>query len=317
MTKAIVFGLCMLAATASAQDPERAYFGDRKLEPDDLERKALDALGKNRPTGTTDKPVVTGERSVQFEYGAGLPSIICAPFRVCDIALQPGEQIRGEPILGDHRWKVTPGISGEPGSDGEVWHIYVKPEDVGLQTSLTVTTDRRAYHFQLASDRKKYMARISFRYPESHASQWARFRHYHGRRSRGRGRGPDGRAERSTPWSRPRQGARPSQAGAIDAISHNYELEGDEPAWTPSRVYNDGVHTIIEFPPEVKQTQMPALVAIRYEGGLFTDDEAEAVNYRIHGNRIKVDGVPNIIDLVSGVGSTQTKVRIRRTAAQD
>jgi len=46
---------------------------------------------------------------VLFAFGAGLPTVVCAPLRVCLIELQPGEKLVGEPQIGDSvRWNVAP-----------------------------------------------------------------------------------------------------------------------------------------------------------------------------------------------------------------
>ena len=96
-------------------------------------------------------PFLGEDGSVQFEYGATFPSIVCAPLYACDLALQPGEVIR-QILLGDaSRWKVSPGTSGN--GDNVVAHLVIKPSDVGLSTNLVIYTDRRSYNIRLVSKR--------------------------------------------------------------------------------------------------------------------------------------------------------------------
>ena len=45
-------------------------------------------------------PAAGPDGKVLYSYGAGLPTIVCAPLRVCIIELQPGEKIVGEPQIG-------------------------------------------------------------------------------------------------------------------------------------------------------------------------------------------------------------------------
>lgn len=294
----------LIAAPAHAQEPRDAFFGDRQLEPSEREAEALEVLATNRPSGPTGKPVLIGERHIQFVYGASLPTIICSPMHHCAIELRPGEHLRGAPVLSDDGWEITPRISGQPGSGREITHVFLKPFDVGLQATLSFTTNRGFYDFQIASDRKQWMARVSFSYPDDQSEQWTRFLAEHGPHSSVHN---DHRP--SSPHARPA-----APRGAHETLSFAYRMEGDHPAWRPVRIYNDGIHTFIEFPPSISQMHLPALSAIRYEGGLLTDDEQQGVNYRQVGRFLKIDGVPNIMDLVSGVGTTQTKVRIYRTA---
>ncbi len=54
----------------------------------------------------------------------------------------------------------------------EVQHLIIKPMDVGLETSLIVTTNRRSYHFRLRSHRTEYMPQVSFTYPEEAQAKW-------------------------------------------------------------------------------------------------------------------------------------------------
>ncbi|MFV0623602.1 TrbG/VirB9 family P-type conjugative transfer protein [Sphingomonas sp. ac-8] len=47
------------------------------------------------------------------------------------------------------RWVIGDTTSGA--GDGKQAYVLVKPVAAGLLTNLVITTDRRAYHFQLAS----------------------------------------------------------------------------------------------------------------------------------------------------------------------
>lgn len=44
-------------------------------------------------------------------------------------------------------------------------HILVKPTRVDLQTNLVINTNLRAYHMELRSTEKTYMASVSWQYP--------------------------------------------------------------------------------------------------------------------------------------------------------
>src|SRR5689334_11918842 len=100
-------------SSVSAQQAEEAYFGDRELQPTAEEEDALHALETNRPQGgPSGKPIVNADKSVRFVFGASLPIIICAPLQVCDVELQPGEEIRSVQVGDSVRWSVEPAVTG-------------------------------------------------------------------------------------------------------------------------------------------------------------------------------------------------------------
>jgi type IV secretion system protein TrbG len=117
---------------------------------------------------TTPSPGPDGR--VVYTYGAGLPTVVCAPLRVCIVELQAGEQLVGEPQIGDSvRWNIAPALYGK--ADGQTTLIVIKPQDSGLDTNLLVTTNRRAYYLRLISKPVDYVARVSFAYPNDAAER--------------------------------------------------------------------------------------------------------------------------------------------------
>lgn len=294
-----------ITSEVEAQQAEDTYFGDRQLEPSPEEAEALHALETNRPGGApSSKPVITADKSVRFVFGASLPVVICAPLQVCDVELQPGEQVRSVQVGDSVRWSVEPAVTGVPPL--EVQHVIVKPADVGLRTSLVVTTDRRTYRMKLASDRQQYMASVSFAYPQDAQAKWSDL-------ARPR-RAEAPRPQRSSPERR--SGGTAVRTDVLRALSFNYQLDGDDPPWKPVRVYNDGLQTVIEMPFAMRQTEAPSLLVVRAEGGLFTSDDVVQVNFHADGTRYIVDMVFDVADLIAGVGSSQQKVRIRRLGGQ-
>ena len=93
----------------------------------------------------------------------GLPTVVCAPLRVCLIELQPGEKLVGEPQIGDSvRWNVAPATYGK--GDESTAMLVLKPQMPGLDTNLLITTDRRAYYVRLVSKADDYVSRVAFVY---------------------------------------------------------------------------------------------------------------------------------------------------------
>jgi type IV secretion system protein VirB9 len=87
----------MAAEVASAQtDTELAeqFFSktDPKLTPQ--EKAGLDISRKwIAHSDDSVKPAPGADGTVHFRFGASQPSIVCAVMQVCDVELQPGEQV--------------------------------------------------------------------------------------------------------------------------------------------------------------------------------------------------------------------------------
>jgi len=239
------------------------------------------------PTGM--KPVAGPDGSVRFLFGAQQPSIVCAVLQICDVALQPGELVNSIHLGDTARWMVDPAITGSGAS--ETQHLIIKPMDVGLETSLVVTTNRRTYHLRLRSHRTQYMPQVALSYPEDALAKWDAIRT----------RETQEREARTIPHT----------GEYLGNLSFDYELSG-EARWKPVRVYNDGRKTIIQMPDAMEQTEAPSLLVVRKTGGFFSDDETVLVNYRVQGDRYIVDQVFDKAILIAGVGSDQDRVTISR-----
>lgn len=241
------------------------------------------------------KPIAGADGTVQFLFGSTQPSVVCAVLQVCDIELQPNEVISNFNAGDQVRWRIEPARSGS--AAGEIEHVIVKPLDVGLRTSLIITTDRRTYYLQLVSHRTEYMPRVSFSYPDDAAKKWAEFQ-------------TRNKAERET-----RQNAA-GYSTTIDKLDFDYEISGTA-SWRPVRVFNDGQKTILQMPGTLSQTEAPSLLAVRGEDSVLpwgAEAEQVIVNYRVHENRYIVDSIPDKMILLAGAGPHQTKVTIVRGA---
>lgn len=266
------------------------YFSDKNPTLTQQEKAAIAIAEKwKNPRAKGVAPVTGPNGSIKFLYGAQQPSIVCAVLQVCDVALQAGEQVNSINLGDTARWTVEPAVTGS--GAGEVQHLIIKPLDVGLETSMVVTTNRRTYHLRLRSHRSQYMPQVAFTYPEEAMAKWEAIKVREGR----------DREDRTMPETREYMGN----------LSFAYEVSGSA-AWKPVRVYNDGRKTIIQMPSTMAQTEAPALLVVRKDGGVFTDDETVMVNYRVQGDRYIVDSVFDKAILIAGVGSSQDRVTIQR-----
>lgn len=285
----IVLGLWSNPLTAGSL--EDAYFKDANPRLTVQERAALAMIKKWRvPANAGLKPVLGENGTVKFVYGSQQVSIVCAVLQICDVALQPGEQVNSIHIGDQARWLVEPAITGTGRS--ETQHLIIKPMDVGLSTSLIVTTNRRSYHMQLRSHRRKFMPRVAFIYPEDVLAKFDAIKSH--RRYEAEARNlqvlPTG-----------------EYLGDLD---FGYEVSGTT-RWKPVRVYNDGVKMIIQMPSTITQTDAPTLLVLR-DTGWFESDKKEIINYRMQGDRYIVDGIPEKVILIAGVGSNQERITITK-----
>ncbi|MFA6162221.1 MAG: P-type conjugative transfer protein TrbG [Methylobacter sp.] len=290
-TIAIILSLApVITMSNPGDDMTDLYFSDKNPTLTKQEKAAIAISEKWQATNEATTPPATGpDGSVLFLFGAQQPSIICSVLQVCDVALQPGEQVNSLHWGDTVRWTIEPAITGN--GSAEVQHLVIKPHDVGLDTSLVVTTDRRTYHIRLRSHRTLYMPQVAFVYPEASAAKW--------------------NAIKSREVKERKEKTMPETGEYMGDLSFDYEVTGSA-AWKPLRVYNDGIKTIIQMPPAMSQTEAPTLLVVRKDGGLFTDDETVLVNYRVQGDRYIVDTVFDKAILIAGVGSSQDRVTIQK-----
>lgn len=293
--KKFLLAICLcvaptIALAASSDKLADQYFSGKNPTLTQQEKAAIAIAEQWKAASATGLAPVSGPNgSIIFLYGAQQPSIVCAVLQVCDVALQAGELVNSIHLGDTARWTIEPAITGSGAS--EVQHLIIKPLDVGLETSLAVTTNRRTYHFRLRSHRTQYMPQVAFSYPEDAMAKWEKIK----------SREVQDQRERTIPET----------GEYLGNLNFDYEVSGSA-AWKPLRVYNDGAKTIIQMPDTMAQTEAPTLLVVRKEGGLFTSDETVMVNYRLQGDRYIVDTVFDKAILIAGVGSSQDRVMIKR-----
>jgi type IV secretion system protein VirB9 len=278
------------AQGAAERNLADAYFSTHNPALTAQEKAAVAIARRWRSASATGiKPVAGPDGSIRYLFGAQQPSIVCAVLQVCDVELQAGEQVNSIQLGDTARWAIEPAISGAGAA--EVQHLIIKPMDVGLETSLVVTTNRRTYHLRLRSHRTEFMPRVGFTYPDEAVAKWDAMKSREGRERRER--------------------TMASTGEYLGDLSFAYDVAGSA-SWKPVRVYNDGVKTIIQMPATMAQTEAPTLLVVRKEGGVFSDAETVMVNYRVQGDRYIVDSVFDKALLIAGVGSGQERVTITR-----
>jgi P-type conjugative transfer protein TrbG len=238
-------------------------------------------------------PAAGPDGRVLYSYGAGLPTLVCAPLRVCMIELESGEKLVGEPHIGDSvRWNISPAMYGNGDSATSI--IVVKPQSAGLDTNLLITTDRRAYYLRLVSKPEDYVARLAFAYPDDEKK-----REWQQHLSRQRQEAAESaRIEELSPH-------------AMESMHFDYRIHGKNENVRPVRVFDDGAKTYIQMPAGVQHREAPVLVVVG------ADRKPEMVNYRVKGDLYIVDRLFDRARLVLGAGKKAETVEITRATDQD
>jgi P-type conjugative transfer protein TrbG len=253
-----------------------------------------------------DIPAAGKDGRVVYVYGAGMPVLVCAPFRLCTLELQPGEHVTGKPEIGDSvRWEVTPVETGS-GAD-QTTDVTFKAQSAGLDTDVVIPTDRRLYRVRLISDTRRYIPVVAFQYPSDEADKWKAYQAQQERLKKQEAEDAARHAEdqKKAAERDKADGVVPLADGALDRCYFDYTIKGDEHL-RPSRVFDDGQKTYIFMPNPERFHETPALL-ISVKG-----KKNEIVNYRVDKDRYIVDRLFNRAVLLVGVGKQQQKVEIVR-----
>ena len=235
-------------------------------------------------------PAAGKDGRVVYTFGGGMATMVCAPLRVCVIELQMGEQVVGEPHIGDTvRWNISPAVSGVGNS--AVNMVVIKPKEPGLDTNLVIPTNRRTYYVRLLSRQQEYLPLVAFAYPDDDAAKWRKA---------------------AEVQERTREEFEASQLTPVDSLNNlnfGYQVTGGTEYLRPVRVLDDGRKTYIQMPDSTTAREAPILVVSGQ------DSTAEMVNYRMKGSMYIVDRLFDHGALLLGSGKKQERVDIVRSGS--
>lgn len=262
------------------------YFYGEDIELTPQEKKALKLTQDWNDATASTAPVRGPAGQIQFVYGGQSIDIVCAVLQVCDIQLQQGEEVTSIHIGDGARWKIEPAITGFGAS--EIQHLVIKPLDCNLKTNLLVTTNRRSYHINLKSHKTELMPEVSFIYPEDAIQKF--------------------KLKNQRRQNFLNNNTIASTNEYLGDLDFNYKIDGDKDIeWTPVRVYNNGVKTIIQLDEKTTYSEIPTLLVMDK-----ASNKEKIVNYRFINNRFVVDSIFQEAILIMGVGSAQEKVTISK-----
>jgi type IV secretion system protein VirB9 len=261
----------------------------RTLEQQAVEGIKMTKSWEERSKTTQRQSPVNG--SVVLKFNASLPTIVAAVFELVDIELQAGEVITSVNIGDSARWTVANASS----QSGELMrpHLIIKPMDVGLKTSLVVTTTRRSYHINLQSDIEGFMHYVTFEYPDDPEELALRQRKEAQEAEAKRKMMAELEADKRRVEKERRAAAanlpKPYDPGP-PLRNFVYEIRG-KATWKPVKAWTDGVKTYIRMPRFIVNAETPVLHLLRPGGFLGLFNEKVLTNYRVLGSKYEVDTV--------------------------
>ena len=181
-----------------------------------------------------------------YDYAPGaLYEVYGAPGFISTVLLEPGEAIVTVAAGDTTRWMVEEATGGDIASPRAL--LLIKPTRADIRTNIVLVTDRRTYSIEaIAVSGQTYSAQTAWRYPSVAQSE------------------------------------APTDTAPLNFAYRIRTVRGLAPRWRPTRVFDDGAKTYIEFPAAIASSEAPPLF-------IAENGDTALVNYRMSENRYIVD----------------------------
>jgi len=245
----------------------------------------------NQYVKTGKAPNIATDGFIKYAYNTGQQPIVkVTPLQETVISLEPGERFTNISAGDPNRWSYSVAVSGQGVSSQQ--NVLVKPSppdqsSIEMATNLVITTDKRIYNIKLVSSATGSPARnVSFWYPEEVVAA----------------------ANNAILKTSDDALIASSPEVNLQNLNFNYQINSGGffskgPSWKPIRVFDDGVHSYIQFPANIANQDMPVLF-------IANGSTKELVNYRSKPPYFVVDKIFQHAVLVLGVGSNERHVDI-------
>lgn len=272
----------------------------------------LEFLDSKQTAGTAYKAGL-----VTFNYGQGIPTVVCALLELTDLAFEKGERILSVQLGDSVRWNIESAVSGT--ANDSIEHLIVKPLEEGLKTSMLVTTDRRTYHIRLKSTESDFMPAVVFSYPgtlklpssRSYADEALQYAvsDMDIRNSQNDMQNHEISYERGI---RPALNVDSTYKDTSSRRNYNYSVDGDSKI-IPQNVYDDGKRTFIVMNSPINSSYLPVLQEVSSESFLFFgEDKVSTINFTYFDNTFVVDGIFSHLRLTAKNGDEKQYVDVIR-----
>ncbi|MBF0570767.1 MAG: TrbG/VirB9 family P-type conjugative transfer protein [Candidatus Omnitrophica bacterium] len=222
--------------------------------------------------------------TILFPYGLAQIHLTAKRMMYSKIILQEGEKIMSAAAGDTTRWNILPNYIGNSATYTPI--ILVKPFMGGLQTSLSIITDKRDYDITVQSvDSGDYMPRAGFYYPQDKADA----------------------VNVGLPPDKIENNESKQPKINIENIKYNYRIKGDPSlSWFPTRIFEDGNKVFIRMSDHVDRSQLPIFMMIDHSG------QPEVVNYRYFKPYFVVDTIFDRGVLILGTDKYKQVVKLIR-----
>ncbi len=215
---------------------------------------------------------------------------MCAVLQVCELDLEAGEIPKEDALdWGDHRFEVSTRAAGI--GAGEFTYLVLKPTEPGLDTTMTIGTNKRPYYVRLVSTSHEYMARVGFSYPGEEEEK----------------KKAEANARKTKTDREQAETARLAALNTAKPIrnwKYRVKLHGKDAAYLrPERIGDDGIHTHIVFSEETRHRGLPVVQLKDARGAI-------PANARWDGNELIVDTLFEHACVLEGVGRAQQRACI-------
>lgn len=299
--KFMLIYLCLVSAftsTATELYDDLALIQSSKAELSSKDKAALHSIDIMEERQLSGVAVNPGQ--IQFIYGNGIPTVVCALLEISDIVMQENEHILSVQLGDTSRWVLDSVVSGSENKFTE--HLIVKPLDTGLTTSILIATDKRSYHLRLKSSAKDFMPLVKFSYPEESSYS------FNGSKSIV----SSASAPHKT-YSVSNQNKETNDKNEVlFARNYGYEISGNERI-LPVNAYDDGEKTYIQLNDSYYSSALPTVMEVTDDGSVFFPNESlTALNYSLLDNTFVIEGIYDHLRLIETRGSSEIRADIRR-----
>jgi len=243
-------------------------------------------------------------------YGHQRPTITCAPLHVCTIRLIAGETITSLALGDTVRWLAQQTTAG----DTPV--VVIKPTQAGISTNAVITTSAgRIYYLHLVADRRQYMPLVEFFDPaamlRTRTAEAEQVERLQARLRAAEQAAQQAKEQAQEQAAQHRERTVVAESPTLDPTKLDFAYRC-EPAsreardFVPARIFGSDTHTFVQMPQAVlRGGEMPAVFA-------RADGQHQLLNARRSGDFVVVDGRPQSIALVLGVGQQARTVNCNR-----
>jgi len=270
--------------------------------------------------------IVKGKNSKVYPYDPyNEETIICSFGYICTITLEKGELMTGTSKVGvSSLWDITSAITGQDENKTQIISLKALPliskgnddgisldKQSGASTNFIVPTNKRVYNFRLIVNNGSSYENISFYYPNETLNMMNK---------KLKARYENKIKEEESKVSLLDD---PTIIKSVDKngdiiLNTRYEMSirddnlwfwqsEKKPSWNPITVFDNGAKTVIQFPKNIHQVDLPNVMVIK-----DTKDQ-EILNPRYRNNKYILDGVYKKILLFKTGSDNKTKVQITIT----